>query len=90
MKKILGITSVFIPAVLALFIINFLFDIVTLKIQGLPLVLPFVLCPVGAIFGFVGYKMNRDKLSFTGIIFNIILFVFPVIYNVMVTLIQGP
>lgn len=86
MKKIVGFTSVFIPTVLTVLIINFLFDIVSLKIQGLPIVFPFLLCPLGAILGFIGYKMSRDKLSLVGIIFNIALFVFPILYNVIGTL----
>ncbi|WP_350301393.1 hypothetical protein [Peribacillus frigoritolerans] len=90
MQKIPGLISVLIPSVLTLLIINFLFDIVSLKIQGMPLVFPFILCPIGAIFGFVGYKMNRDKLSLAGIIFNIILFLFPILYNIVAILTQGP
>ena len=89
MKKILGLISVLIPTVLAVFIINFLFDIISLDIQGLPIVLPFILCPLGAALGFLGYKMNQDKISLVGIIFNIILFVFPILYNIIVILTQG-
>lgn len=89
MQKISGLISILIPFVLTLLIINFLFDIVSLKFQGVPLVFPFILCPMGTIFGFVGYKMNRDKLSLIGIIFNIILFVFPILYNIVVILTQG-
>ncbi|MDM5212993.1 hypothetical protein QUF94_16365 [Peribacillus sp. NJ4] len=90
MQKIPGLISILIPSVLTLLIINFLFDIVSLKIQGMPLVFPFILCPIGAILGSVGYKMNRDKLSLVGIIFNIILFLFPILYNIVAILTQGP
>ncbi|MGE7186068.1 hypothetical protein ACQKKK_19490 [Peribacillus sp. NPDC006672] len=89
MKKILGLISILIPTVLTIFIINFLFDIVSLKIQGLPIIMPFVLCPIGAVLGFVGYRMNRDKIALVGIIFNIVLFIFPILYNVIATLILG-
>lgn len=89
MKKTLGLISVLIPTVLAVFIINFLFDIISLNIQGLPIILPFILCPLGVALGFLGYKMNQDKISLVGIIFNIILFVFPILYNIIVILTQG-
>ncbi|GAB6254542.1 MULTISPECIES: hypothetical protein [Peribacillus] len=89
MQKTLGLISILIPTVLTILIINFLFDIVSLKIQGMPLVFPFLVCPIGAIIGFVGYKMNRNKLPLVGLVFNIILFVFPILYNIVVILTQG-
>lgn len=89
MKKILGLISIFIPTVLTVLIINFLFDIVSLKIQGLPIIMPFVLCPIGAVFGFIGYRINKDKIALVGIIFNIVLFIFPILYHVLGTLIGG-
>lgn len=90
LKPILGFISALIPTVLSVFIINFLFDIVPLKIQGLPIVLPFALCPIGAIVGFFGYTQNRNKLALFGLIFNGILFIFPVIFNIIATVIGGP
>lgn len=90
MKSILGFLSVLIPSVLTVFIINFLFEIVPLKIQGLPIVLPFIVCPVGAILGFFSYTINRNKLALFGLIFNIVLFIFPVLFNVIATVIGGP
>ncbi|MGG4265885.1 hypothetical protein [Peribacillus simplex] len=90
MQKIPGLISILIPSVLTLLIINFLFDIFSLKIQGMPLVFPFILCPIGAILGFVGHQMRRDKLSLVGIIFNIILFLFPILFNIVATITLGP
>lgn len=90
MKKTLGVMSILTPTVLTIFIINFLFDIVSIKIQGLPIVIPFILCPIGAALGFTEYYINRDKISSVGLFFNIILLVFPILYNIIGALIQGP
>ncbi|SFC84195.1 hypothetical protein SAMN04488168_110103 [Bacillus sp. 491mf] len=85
-----GISSVF-AVVLAALVINFLTGIVPLdKLQGLPIVMPLILAPIGAIIGFVGYSMNKDKLSLWGIIFNIVMFLVPIVYNVVATLVFGP
>lgn len=92
MKKsnILGIISILIPSILLLLILNFIWGLVPIdKIQGLPVIMPFVLCPIGAIIGFFSYKINRDKVSLIGIAFNVIMFLFPIGYHVFGTLIFG-
>ncbi|WP_270181265.1 hypothetical protein [Alkalihalobacillus sp. CinArs1] len=89
MKKTLSLISIIIPIVLSVLIINFLLDGIALRIQGLPIVLPIVLCPVGAAFGVMGYRMNKDHLSRIGIIFNLVLFIFPIAYNIVGTLSHG-
>ncbi|NPC91357.1 hypothetical protein HOO54_03625 [Bacillus sp. WMMC1349] len=82
--------SLLIPSFLTILILNFFFEIVPLeKIQGLPLVFPLFLCPIAAVFGFVSYRLKKDKLSQIGIIFNILLFIFPIAYNIIGTLLFG-
>ncbi|MYL39161.1 hypothetical protein GLV97_15200 [Halobacillus litoralis] len=88
-KKLISVGSILIPTVLTILIVNFLFDIVPLNIQGLPLVLPFVICPIGAALGLIGYKMNRDNLARAGMIFNIGLFLFPIAFNIIGTVSGG-
>lgn len=92
MKLALKIFSIFVPSLLTLLIINRLFDIIYIpKIEGLPLLLPLVLCPIPAIIAFVTYYIDRDKLSLIGIIFNLLLFVlFPFGYGIIVTFLFGP
>ncbi|MDQ0159482.1 hypothetical protein [Alkalibacillus salilacus] len=82
-KSLLGVVSTIIPFVLLVLIINFFLGLVPIdKIQGLPLIFPIILCPIGAIIGFVSYRLHKDKLSLIGIVFNIILFLFPIVYHV--------
>ncbi|OZT76217.1 hypothetical protein [Salinicoccus roseus] len=88
--NILGIVSILIPTIVSILILNFLLGIVPIeKIEGLPLVMPMFLCPIGAIIGLIAYRYRKDRLSLIGIIFNIILFLFPIAYNIFVTLIFG-
>lgn len=88
--NILGIVSILIPTIVSILILNFLLGIVPIeKIEGLPLVIPIFLCPIGAIIGFIAYKYRKDRLSMIGIIFNIILLLFPIAYNILVTLLFG-
>lgn len=79
-SNILGIISILIPSVLLLFILNFFWGLVPIdKIQGLPVIMPLILCPIGAIIGFISYKDKRDKVSLIGIVLNVIMFLFPIV-----------
>ncbi|MES9765497.1 hypothetical protein, partial [Priestia megaterium] len=72
-RSILGGISVAFAVVLAALVLNFLTGLIPLdKLQGLPIVMPLVLAPIGAIIGFIGYRINKGKLSLWGIIFNIV------------------
>lgn len=89
-SSILGVLSILFPIVLGLLIVNFFTDIIPLeKIQGLPVLMPLFVCPIGAVIGFLGYKRSRDTLSLVGIIANVVLFLFPVFYHILGTLIMG-
>ncbi|MEI2427902.1 hypothetical protein V8V54_23305 [Priestia megaterium] len=87
-RSILGGISVTFAVVLAALVLNFLTGLIPLdKLQGLPIVMPLVLAPIGAIIGFIGYRINKGKLSLWGIIFNIVMFLVPIFYNIFGTLI---
>jgi ABC-type polysaccharide/polyol phosphate export permease len=89
-SSFLGVLSILFPIVLGLLILNFFTDIIPLeKIQGLPVLMPLFVCPIGAVIGFLGYKRSRDTLSLVGIIANVVLFLFPVFYHILGTLIMG-
>ncbi|MEN1938931.1 hypothetical protein AAIE21_26260 [Paenibacillus sp. 102] len=89
-NSILGGISITIAVILAALVINFLTGLVPLeKIQGLPMIMPFPIAPIGAIIGFIGYRMNKDKLSLWGIILNIVMFLVPIVYNIVATLLFG-
>ena len=89
-RSILGGISVAFAVVLAALVLNFLTGLIPLdKLQGLPIVMPLVLAPIGAIIGFIGYRISKGKLSLWGIIFNIVMFLVPIFYNILGTLIFG-
>lgn len=86
----LGIISVLIPFVLLILIINFFAGWVSIdKNQGLPIIMPIILCPIGVVLGLVSFRVKKDRLSLTGIVLNIILFLFPILYHFIGTLVFG-
>ncbi|TYR81310.1 hypothetical protein FZC66_05475 [Priestia megaterium] len=89
--SICGLISILIPTVTAIFVLNFLLAVVPIpKMEGLPLIFPIFLCPIGLLFAFIGYIQNKDGLSLLGIILNLILFLFPIVYHIFGTLLFGP
>lgn len=89
-SSILGGISIAIAVILAALVINFLTGLVPLeKIQGLPIIMPFIIAPIGVIIGFVGYRMNKDTWSLWGIILNIVMFLVPIVYNIVAILFFG-
>jgi len=89
-SSVLGGISIAFAVVLAALVLNFLTGLIPMdKLQGLPMVMPLVLAPIGAIIGFVGYRMKKDKLSLWGIILNIVMFLVPIVYNIVGTLVSG-
>ena len=90
-SSVLGGISIALATIFAALVINFLTGFVPFeKIQGLPMIMPLPLAPIGAILGFIGYRMSKDKLSLWGIILNIAMFLVPIVYNIVATLIFGP
>lgn len=72
-----------------IFIVNFMFDIITLEIQGLPLFFPLVSCSFGLFFASKAYEIQKSALTLGAIIANLVLFLFPFIYMIGGTLIFG-
>ncbi|MFD2705847.1 hypothetical protein [Salibacterium lacus] len=89
-KRITGVVSVGIPLLLLFLILNFFSGLIPMdNMQGLPVILPIFLCPIGAVIGFVSYRLYKDKWSLIGIVFNIVMFLFPILYHVIGTVIFG-
>lgn len=89
-RSVLGGISIAFAVVLAALVLNFLTGLIPLdKLEGLPIVMPLVLAPIGAIIGLIGYRINKCKLSLWGIIFNIVMFLVPIFYNIFGTLMFG-
>ncbi|SFM22875.1 hypothetical protein SAMN04488054_12320 [Salibacterium qingdaonense] len=89
-KQFLRVVSTAIPLLLLVLILNFFSGLIpTDSIQGLPVILPIFLCPVGAVLGVISYRLYKDRWSLTGIVFNIVMFLFPVFYHVIGTVIFG-
>ncbi|MGG3574610.1 hypothetical protein ABES25_05680 [Bacillus gobiensis] len=86
---IIELISIIIPSVLTLLIINSFTEIVPLKIQVLPIIMPILFCPIGELLGFISYKKYRDKLSLVGIVFNIVLFLFSAFYPIIAVFLFG-
>jgi hypothetical protein len=57
---------------------------------GIQLLLPLFIAPVGLILGLIPLKVSKDKIAKWGVILNIILFLYPILYFILVTLIVGP
>ena len=73
-----------------IFIMNFLFDIITLeKIQGLPVFFPLAFCSIGLFFASKAYQTQKSALTIGAIIANSVLFLFPFIYMIGGTAIFG-
>jgi len=90
-SSVLGIISVIIPSAVVLLILNFFIRLVpTGELGGLyAMSAPFAIAPIGFIIAVIGYKMSKDRLSLIGMIYNIVLFLFPILYFVLGTLIAG-
>lgn len=71
-------------------IFNFLFNIVPLeKIQGMPVFLPLLFCPIGIFFALRAYTTRKRAISFIGAIANGLLFLFPIMYMIIGTALFG-
>ncbi|QKY68682.1 hypothetical protein [Lentibacillus sp. CBA3610] len=84
---ILAYLLFFVPLI---FIVNFMFDIITLeKIQGLPVFLPIVFCSFGLFFASKAYQIQKSTLTISAVIANLVLFLFPFIYMIGGTAVFG-
>ncbi|QKY68564.1 hypothetical protein [Lentibacillus sp. CBA3610] len=73
-----------------IFIVNFMFDIITLEnIQGLPVFSPLVFCSFGLFFASKAYQIQKNALTIGAVTANLVLFLFPFIYMIGGTAIFG-
>jgi len=90
MEKKFVIIAYFLFFIPLIFIVNFLFDIISLeKIQGFPVFFPLVFCSIGLYFASKAYYIQKDALTLSAIIVNIVLLLFPFIYMMGGTVILG-
>lgn len=75
LKRLGTITSIVLPTLALLLIINFIFELIPNSLQGLPIFLPLLVCPIGMLFAFLSYKVDKNNWSKFGMVLNAILFV---------------
>lgn len=87
----LSVISFIIPLVIFMFILNWFFKITPYqKLQGIPLMLTPLICPIGILFGVLSIKTKPNKFAKYSIIFNAILIALPFLYWTLGTLVLGP
>lgn len=59
------------------------------KLQGILILLPLAIAPIGIILGFLSVRKSTDILAKWGVILNVILFLCPFLYMIFGTLIFG-
>lgn len=87
-----GKISIGIAFILIVIIINEFVQILPThktKLQGALILLPSLIAPGGIILGLIPLKKNKDDIAKWGVILNIILFLFPILYMTLGTLIFG-
>ncbi len=89
-RNTLGIISFTIPLISFMFILNWFFKITPYqKLEGMPLMLTPLICPIGILFGILSIKTRPNKLAKWSIIFNAILISLPFLYWTLGTLVFG-
>ncbi|MGG3522052.1 hypothetical protein ABES33_19545 [Bacillus pseudomycoides] len=71
--------SILIPVLLILLIVNFINEIILTVFQGISLVLPLFLCPIGFISAIFSYKVDKNNGAKIGIVLNVLVFLIPFI-----------
>jgi len=90
-RNTLGIISFTIALIIFILILNWFFEITQYqKLEGMPLMLAPLICPIGILFGILSMKTTPNKLGKLSIIFNGILITLPFLYWTLGTLIFGP
>lgn len=85
-----GRLSVGLAIVFTLFILNFFLGIIPTSFQGLPVLISPIIGFIGMMLGIDGLSNPNDRLARIGIMFNVILIIFPFAYWILGTLIWGP
>ncbi|WP_318011127.1 hypothetical protein [Clostridium sp. FP2] len=90
-KSVNGKISIGISIILILLILNLIFEIMPIrKIEGLPILLPLFISPIGILLGIIPLRIHKDKLALIGVITNMLLWLVPIAYFTIGTLIFGP
>ncbi|AZV51319.1 hypothetical protein ACUUYQ_02695 [Bacillus halotolerans] len=87
-KKAAVIFSFAFPIISAILIINFLTGIISMPWQGMPVLFPLLLSPIGIMLALVSIKTNK-RWAIWGIILNSILLLFPFFFFIGGTLLFG-
>ncbi|MGG3195549.1 hypothetical protein [Priestia aryabhattai] len=88
---VLGGISLLYVIINTLLIFNFFTGLIAAeKLQGLPIIAPIFLVPLMIVPAIIGFFIKKDKLCLWAIILNIILFLVPIGYHVIGTLVFGP
>ncbi|MGV6973573.1 hypothetical protein [Bacillus sp. PAMC26543] len=87
-KKAAVIFSFAFPISSAILIINFLTGIISMPWQGMPVLFPLLLSPIGIMLALVSIKTNK-RWAIWGIILNSILLLFPFFFFIGGTLLFG-
>lgn len=91
-NTLLGKISIGIAVLLIIVFMNEFIQIIPThktKLQGILILLPIVVSPIGAILGLLPLRKNKDVIAKWGVILNIILFLCPILYMILGTLIFG-
>lgn len=89
--NVLNIVSFTIPLIMFILILNWFFEITPYqRLEGMPLMLTPLVCPIGILFGSLSIKITPNKLGKWSIIFNCMLIALPFLYWTLGTLVFGP
>ncbi|PEY42173.1 hypothetical protein CN354_04640 [Bacillus cereus] len=78
-SRITTIISISIPVLLILLIVNFINEIILTVFQGVSLVVPLFLCPIGFILAIFSYTVDKSNGAKIGIVLNVLVFLIPFI-----------
>ncbi|MED4799075.1 hypothetical protein [Bacillus atrophaeus] len=87
-KKSAAIFSITIPIISAILIIIFITGVISIPWQGMPVLFPLILSPIGIILSLVSIKANK-RCAVYGIVLNAIMFLFPFFWFIGGTLLFG-
>lgn len=89
-KSINGKISISISIILIFFIVNLFLQIIPMKkIEGLPLVMPLFISPIGILLGLIPLWIHKDNFALFGVIVNTVLWIFPIFYFIIGTIVFG-
>ena len=86
----LTVFSLCIAGFLVVMLLNFFLKIVPLeKLQGLPVIIPLFIAPMGFIPALISLKKGKNNIALLGVILNLALWLFPAGYFIIGTIAAG-